>query len=174
MSEECLPAVVVATVPGRIVARTDDGREICFSKVAVLSKRIAIGSPVLLSKVRLRGEVAWASVVELDAARAALQEELVARQDALMTPEPTTFDGVIEEVDGDAVRARLADGRDVWFRSAKCADFRGHLGLRVRVTVQPERVKAVEVAPEDVEKNRALCKELEPKPVQPIRLEPRR
>ena len=163
-------ATVTATLPGRIVARTDDGREVFFSKVAILSKRVGIGSPVLLSGLKPRRDELWANTVEIDPARAELQDRVLAEQDARIQADPFTLDGVIEEFNGDVVRARLSDGRDVWFKSSKCRDYRGHLGLRVKVTVQPERVQAVEIASEDVEKNRALCKELEPKPVGPLRI----
>ena len=162
-------AEVMATLPGKMVARAVDGREVHFRKLAVLSRRVAKGSAVVLRDVKQRGELWWAGEVEVDPARVAEHERLLALQDALIAPPPVTCDAVIEEVDGDAVRARLQDGRDVWFKSSKCRDYRGHLGLRVRVTIAPERVQAVEIAPEDVEKNAAWCKELEPKPVPPIR-----
>ncbi len=162
-------AEVIATLPGKMVARAVDGREVYFRKLAVLSRRVAKGSPVVLCDVKQRGEQWWAGEVEVDAARASEHQRLLALQDALIAPPPATFDAVIEDVDGEAVRARLSDGREVWFKSSKCRDYRGHLGLRVRVTIAPERVQAVEIATQDVEKNAALCKELEPKPVPPIR-----
>ncbi len=163
-------ATVTATLPGRIVARTHDGREVCFSKIAILSKRVGIGSPVLLSGIKPRRDELWADSVEIDPARLEMQDRVLAQQDLHLGAVALTFDGVIEEFNGDLVRARLSDGRDVWFKSSKCRDYRGHLGLRVKVTVQPERVQAVEIASEDVERNRRLCKELEPKPVAPLRV----
>ncbi len=165
-----IPGLVTATPPGPMIAIAADGREVRFRRLALIDgRRVAIGSPVLLGDLVQRAGEWWAERVELDPARRAEHDALCAAQDRRIEPAPITTTGVIEAVDGEAVRVRLADGREVWCRRSKCRDHRGHLGLRVVVTLAPERVAAVAIAPEDIARNAALCKELEPKPIGPIR-----
>ena len=157
-----IPARILRTPPGPLVAVTEDGREVWFRRLFLERKPHLVGMPILLSDLRERDGQTWAWKVVFDEARAQEFADLVAAHAARTVTPVERCRGEVVDVDGDLGLVRLEDGSEHWFLLRRCPGYRGHLGIHVDVVTQPRSLKAITVAPEDAERNAALVKALEP------------
>ena len=175
---ESVHATLIETPPGYLLARTSDGREVRLRRITLEARSqnpLLCGMPLVLGDIRPDREgVAWAHKAVLDEERRAEYDALLAVQTARLKPPPITRRGVITAVDGKAALVRLDSGEEYWFRTSRCRDYRGHLGIAVEVAIAPAQVASIEIAPEDRERNAELCRALEPKPLAPIKFRPSR